>query len=119
VVMVENIDPEPVHVIGLVLKPTEVELPANLDLRVLDAVALANGVSTPWADKVHLIRRMPGQDHSIVIEISISEAKSKGQGNLRLGPGDVVSIEQTPLTVAMAALQNFAHFAMGAEIPVP
>lgn len=119
VVRVEVMDEEPIHVIGLITKPGEFELPANQDLRVLDAVALAGGVSTPWADKIHLVRRMPGRDAPVVIEISIKDAKRKGQGNLRLGAGDVVSIEQTPLTICMNTLQNFAHFSVGAAIPLP
>jgi polysaccharide export outer membrane protein len=119
VVMVEVRDPEPVRVIGLVNKPGEFELPASQDLRVLDALALAGGQNTPWADKIHLIRRPPGREAPVVIEVSISEAKRQGKGNLRLGAGDVVSIEQTPTTVFMSTLSNFAHFTLGAALPIP
>ena len=42
-VMVEKRDPLPVHVIGLVAKPGQITLPANQDLHLLDAIALAGG----------------------------------------------------------------------------
>ena len=43
------------------------------------------------ANKVHVIRTIPGQDEPVVIEVSLHEAKRQGRGNLRLSPGDVVS----------------------------
>ena len=55
-----------------------------------------------------------------MIEVSISEAKMHGKGNLRLGPGlDTVSVEQTPATIFYDAFtQRFLHFGLDAEAPV-
>ncbi len=96
VVMVENRDPQPVQVIGLVGKPGQFQLPANKDLRLLDALAMAGGAATPYVDKITVIRHLPGQNDPLVICVSLREAKTKGKGNLLLGAGDVVSVEQTP-----------------------
>jgi polysaccharide export outer membrane protein len=119
VVMVEKRDPEPVQVIGLVSKAGQYELPVNQDLRVLDALAMAGGWSSPVADKVYVIRNMPGRAEPVVIEVSISEAKRHGKGNLLLGPGDIVSVEQTPATIFLDALTRFLHFGLDGTVPVP
>ncbi len=117
IVMVQKRDPQPFDVLGLVTKPGRFELPANKDLYFLDAVAMAGGVSTAWADKAHLIRHVPGQQEPVVVEISIKEAKQQGKGNLRLGPGDVVSIEQTPTTLTTGAFRAIAPYSIAALIP--
>jgi hypothetical protein len=44
-----------------------------------------------------------------VIEISYRDAKKSADSNIRLGPGDVVSVEHTPGTVFMEAL-NLVRF---------
>jgi len=118
VVMVQRRDPQPVHVLGLVTKPGQFELPANQDLHLLDVIALAGGTSSQVADKIHVIRHLPGEQEPIVIEVSLGEAKRQGKGNLRLAPGDVVSIEQTPATVVVGALNNFIRFGVSGTIPM-
>jgi polysaccharide export outer membrane protein len=117
IVMVQKRDPQPFDVMGLVTKPGRFEFPANKDVHLLDALAMAGGVSTPWADKAHLIRQVPGQTKPVVIEISIKEAKQQGTGNLRLGPGDVVSVEPTPTTVVTGALRAIAPYSVTAIVP--
>jgi polysaccharide export outer membrane protein len=117
VVMVEKRDPKPVHVLGLVKKPGEYELPVNRDLRVLDALALAGGLEVPWANKVAVIRQVPGRPDPIVIELTVTEAKRDGQANLRLAAGDVVSVEQTPVTMLYEAIKVI-NFGIGASLPI-
>ena len=118
VIMVEKRDFQPIQVLGLVTKPGVFEMPANKNVHVLDAVALAGGVSTPWADKIHLIRTAPGGGEPAVIEISMREAKNQGQGNLLMAPGDTLSVEMTPTTVFMDTVKQFAHFTFGASVPI-
>lgn len=118
VIMVEKRDFQPIQVLGLVTKPGVFELPPNKNVRVLDALALAGGVSTPWADKVHLIRRAAEESEPAVIEISVREAKNQGAGNLLMAPGDTLSVEMTPTTVFMDTLKQFAHFTFGASVPI-
>ena len=117
VVTVKKLDQPPVMVLGLVAKPDEIELPVNRDMRVLDVIAKAGGVSSSVADKIHVIRHVPGREEPVVIEVSYAEAKRTGQGNLRLAPGDVVSVEQTPSTVMVDTLKSFLHFGLGATVP--
>jgi polysaccharide export outer membrane protein len=107
VVMVEKRDPQPIHVIGLVKKPGEYELPTHRDLRVLDALALAGGLDIPWADNMLVIRHVPERTEPVLIQISIHEAKRNGRSNVRLAPGDVVSVEQTPQTVIYDVIRKF------------
>ena len=45
------------------------------------------------------------------------EAKRGGAANLLLAPGDVVSVEETPLTFTVSTIQNFIRFGFSAAIP--
>lgn len=117
IVHVEKRDPEPVHVIGLVQKPNRYELPLGEDLRVLDAIALAGGVSSPVANKVFVIRRQPDSDQTAIVNLTISQAKRDELANLRLSPGDIVSVEQTPQTVLLDAIK-FISIGVGTNIPL-
>ena len=118
VVMVQQIDKEPLRVIGLVNKPGEFSLPSNQDVYLLDALALAGGRSTQIADRVLVIRRVPGQAEPIVISTSVWEAKQGGASNLRIAAGDVVSVEETVFTVALAATQNVIRIGLTGSVPL-
>ncbi len=117
VVSIEKRDPEPLHVIGLVRKPDRYEFPIAEDLRVTDAVALAGGTSLALADKVFVVRRVPQSSETAVIQVSLRQAKRNAQANLRLEPGDVVSVENTPATVLYEAF-NIIRFNVSAGLPL-
>ena len=57
VIMVREQDPRTIQVIGLVRKPDQFEIKPDKELRLLDAIALANGRTLEFADKVHMIRQ--------------------------------------------------------------
>jgi len=96
----------------------EFELPVNREMRLLDALAKAKGVSSQVADKVHVIRQIPGHTEPLVINISLREAKTSGKGNIRLASGDVVSVEQTPATIMYDTLNNFVRVGISGGIPL-
>jgi polysaccharide biosynthesis/export protein len=118
VINVEKRDPEPLHVMGLVKRPDRYEFPIAEDVRVTDAIALAGGMSVPVADKIFVIRRKGTGGQTAVIQVSLRQAKRNSAANLRLAPGDVVSVEQTPSTIVMEAL-NVIRFGIGASLPLP
>jgi polysaccharide biosynthesis/export protein len=105
----------PVYVIGLVRKPGEYKFPTNQELRVLDAVALAGGMSNPVADEVVVIRKVPGAPEPVRIALNVQNAKD-GRENLALAPGDTVSIEQTPLTMTYDVVNTFFRVGIGASV---
>ncbi len=117
VVRVEKRDPEPLHVIGLVRKPDRYDFPIAEDLRVTDAIALAGGTSLSLADKIFVVRRVPQSSETAVIQVSLRQAKRNSQANLRLEPGDVVSVENTPATALYEAI-NVVRFNVGASLPL-
>jgi polysaccharide biosynthesis/export protein len=117
IVMVEKRDPEPIHVLGLVQKPNRYEMPVGQDLTLLNAISLAGGVSSPVANKVFVVRKKPHSDETVIIEETISEAKKNELANLRLAPGDVVSVEQTPATIILDAIR-IINFGFGASLPL-
>ena len=118
VVMVMKLPERSVHVMGLVRKSDQLKFPPDQDLHLLDAIAMAGGRTTELADKVHIIRQPPQGGPSIVIEASIRDAKSDGASNLRLAAGDVVSVEETPLTFVFGTLQQMIRFGFSASIPM-
>ena len=70
------------------------------------------------ANDVRVIRRLPSQQEPIVIDVSVSEAKANGDANLRLAPGDLVSVEETALTATLGAMKSFIRFGMSSTIPL-
>jgi len=118
VVMVYPEDPRVIHVIGLVHKPGQFEIPPGEDVHVLDALALAGGRTLQVADKVKVIRHVAGQTEPLVINVSVSNAKQDGDANLRLAPGDLVSVEETPTTLLVDMLKSFIRFGVSASTPI-
>ncbi len=106
---------KPVRVIGLVTKQGEYVYPTNQEIRVLDALALAGGVSNPVAEEIIVIRRMPNAPEPVRIAVSLQAAKN-GRDNIPLAPGDTVSVERTPMTVLISTIQSFIHFSFGSSI---
>lgn len=106
-----------VHVIGLVRKPDQIEIPDDQDLRLLDAIAKANGRTLEVADKVRVIRSVPGRSEPVVIEASIREAKQEASSNMMLTAGDVVSVEETPLTLVVGTIRDFVRFGFTSTVP--
>ena len=68
------------------------------------------------ADKVHVIRMLPGQSDPSMIIASVRQAKN-GSENIRLAAGDVVSVEETPTTFVVGTIREFVGFGFSAAIP--
>ncbi|KKK50839.1 hypothetical protein LCGC14_3121020 [marine sediment metagenome] len=109
--------PKPVYVTGLVRKPGEYELSANKDMYLLDLMALAGERSIPLADKVMIIRRIPGEATPIRIKVSIREAQADDASNVLLMQGDNVHFADTPATVVMRTLTDVLRIGVGSSIP--
>ncbi|MCA9119941.1 MAG: polysaccharide biosynthesis/export family protein [Planctomycetaceae bacterium] len=107
-----------IHVLGVVNKPSQFEVPDDLpEPRLLDALALAGGLKLPVADKVHVIRQLPDRTDPIVIEASFRAAKRDPTSNIVLTNGDVVSVEETPATIVLGTIRDFIR--VGTSIPLP
>lgn len=105
VIMVEKRDPEAIYVGGLVKNPNRIEFPVGEDLRLLQAISLAGGVSNQMANKIYIVRQSAQGQDPTVIEVSLRAAKHSDDWNIRMGAGDVITVEHTPATVFMEALQ--------------
>ena len=119
VVRVETRDPTPISVIGLVNKPGQYEMPVGQPVHVLDAIALAGERSNGWADKIYITRHVKGENEPVVIETSVMQAQHNNEHNVRLAPGDVVSIEKTPQTVIYGVFTTIVRFSIVAGQSVP
>lgn len=118
IVRVETRDPVPMNVIGLVRKPGQYEMPVNKPVHVLDAIAMAGERSNPWADKIIIKRHIAGEAAPIVIQTSLSAAKHDDASNIRLAPGDVVSVEETTQTTMNYIITNIFRFGFAASVPM-
>lgn len=107
VVMVKEHRPQPVYVLGLVRLGGEFDIPKDQPLRVTQAIALAGGRKSEFADRVHVTRFVEGQPEPILVRVSLREASRDRESNLVLLPGDVVSVEETPMTFTVDFLRNF------------
>lgn len=95
VVFVERRDPPSVLVTGTVHRPGRYEFPVGQDFRVLDAVARAEGIPNKVVDTVVICRRLPKKSETTLIEVSLHQATREPDENLRLMPGDIISVEPT------------------------
>jgi polysaccharide biosynthesis/export protein len=120
VVRVETRDPTPISVIGLVKKPGQYEMPVGQPVHVLDAIAMAGERSNSWADKIYITRHVKGENEPVVIETSVAQAQHSNESNIRLAPGDVVSVEKTPQTVLNSIFTTIVRFSIvaGQSIPI-
>ncbi len=116
VVVVRKRPPRYVHVMGLVKHPNQFELPANQNIRVLDALALAGGRTYTLADRVYVVRQVAHSEKPALIEVSVREAKENSKANILLASGDVVSVEDTPTTLVLGALNQFVRFGLNGSV---
>jgi len=116
-VMVRPREKQYIFVNGLVRKPDRYELPEGQDMRLLDALALAGGRTLEFADKVQVIRQLDETSEPVVIRASVNEAKMTGSANIRLAPGDLVTVDETPLTFVVGTIREFVRFGFTSAIP--
>ncbi len=116
VVQVSEREALPFFVDGLVAKPGSYPMPPDQPIRILDAIALAGGKNNPLADKVWIVRHVPGRDEPVLIKVSLRRAKEDPRENLFVAAGDVISIEETPGTFIYNLLKGFVH--IGGSVPL-
>jgi hypothetical protein len=54
----------------------------------------------------------------VKIRASIMEAKHNPAANVRLAAGDLISVEETPVTFVLATLQNLVRIGMSSSLPL-
>lgn len=115
VVIVNRRKPRTIFVSGLVNRPGRFELDPNEDVRVLDAVAMAGSCSSPLADQAYVIRQVPG-GKAVKIKVSLRAAKNNPEVNIPLAAGDVVTVEETALTVGERLVRYFFRFGLTGSV---
>lgn len=117
-VVVSEREPRSIHVMGLVRKPDQYDLPVDQDRRVLDALSMAGGRTSQLANKVWVIRQGPNQAEPVRIRVDVRKAKADGAANVRLAANDVVSVEETPVTFLLDVLKGFVRVGLSSAIPL-
>jgi len=116
VVMVRKRPKRYIHVLGLVRRPDQFDLPTNQNVRVLDAIALAGGRTLSIADRILVVRQVANNPEPALIEVSIRKAKEDSNANLLLADGDVISVEETPSTFVLGTLQQFIRLGINGSV---
>ena len=93
----------------------QIDYPVGQNLYVMQAISMAEGTSSKVANKVIITRQVPESTEPIVIEVSMREAKRKKGANVLLAPGDMISVETTPSTVLLDAVE-IIRFGVGATV---
>ena len=117
-VVVKERDPETIHVAGLVQNANEFELPPDSDITVMAAVAKAGGRTSQLADRITVIRQLPGQDEPRRIVLSVWKAKRDPAHNIRVAPGDMITVDETPVTFVLDMAQRFIRFGLSGSVPL-
>ena len=107
-----------VFVRGLVNTPGGLDLPNNRDMYLLEALSLSGGRTMQIANRVKILRRVPGQEKPIVIETNVRDAERGGPADVRLAPGDVITVAETPATFVLDALKSFIRFGISSSVPM-
>jgi polysaccharide export outer membrane protein len=107
-----------VYVLGLVNRPGKIDLPPDQELYLLDALAMAGGRSSELADRVEILRHRSSTGEPVRIMASVREAKRNPDANIRLAPGDVISVEDTPITMLERMLRYFLRIGVSASVPI-
>ena len=94
-----------VTVMGLTGNRT-IEMPYDRELRLLDALAQAGGPRySPWiANKLKVVRPHPQTGEAVAIRLYLGEAQRNRDANIPLAAGDVLSVEETPLTFTISTI---------------
>jgi polysaccharide export outer membrane protein len=117
VVMIGRQPKRVVNVLGLVRLPAQIPIPPGEELMLLDAIAQAGGTTISFADKVQVVRRIPNNPQPVVIGVSLRAARNGSSDNLRLAPGDLVSVEETPTTLVIDTIRTFFRVGFSAALP--
>ncbi|NUQ61872.1 MAG: SLBB domain-containing protein [Pirellulales bacterium] len=117
VVTVQKRQLPPIQVLGLVHKPGEYDYPVGRPVRVLGAIAMAGGMTYNIADRALVIRTREDGSEPAVIKVNLQRAKSDGQENMLLAPGDIVSVEHNLATLFFEAM-GLARVGVGASVPL-
>lgn len=100
---------------GLVRRPNRYKLPYQQDVRIADAVWLAGGKSSLFADQVLIARQLPGQE-PIQIKASLLEARYNPKANVRIAPGDAIAVEETPFTFGWALAERIVRIGISGRV---
>ncbi len=116
VVTVKRRPAQHIQVLGLVNRADRFELKPGQPTRVLDSIAMAGGLSIDFADRVLVVRRSPDSPEPVTIHVSLRQAKQNPNVNLILRDGDVVSVEETPVTFVFGTLLQTVRLAINGSV---
>lgn len=112
-IIVEAMEPQAIAVIGLVKKPGSFPWVPKNRWTVMDAIAFAGGVNDLAGPEHARIYRQDTDGKLVSALLGLSGPSAAGASKLRLKAGDIVAVEQTPLTRTRLFLAKIFHLGVG------
>lgn len=97
-----------VHVLGNANQNRSIEMKPDREMRLLDAISAVGGLRySNWiCDKVVVTRESPDSPEKVIIKLSAKEARKNAMENILLAPGDVIHIEENPVTFTLNTIKG-------------
>lgn len=116
-ISVEERKIKPIYVVGMVNRPGDYPFPTDRELRVLEAIGLAGGVDrNSLPNRVIVIRQKPDELGLVAVRVDLDCAKKNLDDNIRLMPGDTVSVEESCMSYLRGLLRGALRFGVGASL---
>ena len=116
-ITIEDRKLRPIYVVGMVNKPGEYAIPVDRDIRLLEAIGLAGGVDrSSLPSRVLVIRQRADGSGVLTVRIDLNKAKVDNAENIRLMPGDTISVEETVASYMRSLLRGAVRFGVGATV---
>jgi hypothetical protein len=97
-VEVQSLDPAVFTVVGLVNKPGAFPYPANTHYNLMQAIAFSGGVDEIADPRYVRVYREGRNGQMVDATFELNGISPVGAPNIRIKPGDIVSVEQTGRT---------------------
>lgn len=114
VVEVERLDPQVFTVVGLVNSPGAFDYPRTARYNLMQAVAMAGGLNQTADPRYVTVYRQDESGEIISASFNVQGTEQTDASTVRIKPGDVVAVEQTPDTRRRLFLAEALRFQSGA-----
>jgi len=112
-IVVEALEPQVIAVIGLVKNPGLFPCSPKQNYSVMDALAFAGGVDDLADPQYVKVYRQDASGEVISAVLKLEGPSGVGASRLRLKPGDVIAVEQSPRTRARVLLAQIVRVGVG------
>ena len=116
VVEVQKLDPEVFTVLGPVKRPDSFAYPPDVEYNLMQALAFAGGPSLLLNPKYVTIYRQDANGEVVSATFKLDRKFLAKASNIKIKPGDIVSVEMTPDTQIRMIIKEFFYVRIGYDL---